>query len=146
MTVLVIEDQSNLAEPLQDQLEETGHSCLTACDVEEADWTLQNVDVDVLVLDLDIPAGDPLEWLAGLCLARPALAEATVAITGRSLEPGEILKIKAFGASLLRKPFPIQELFTAVLMRLTRGNGRKDSGASPPLPLIRPITDDLGDN
>ena len=52
MTVLVVEDQPNLAEPLQDQLEAMGHSCLTACDIAEAEWMLESVDVDVLVLDL----------------------------------------------------------------------------------------------
>jgi DNA-binding response OmpR family regulator len=143
MTVLVVEDQSNLSEPLQDQLEENGHSCLTALDLQETDWTLQNVDVDVLVLDLDIPTCKPLDWLERLCLARPELAAATVAITGRTLSPDDILKIKALGASLLQKPFPIQDLHTAVLMRLRHGNApAEDPDVSPPSPLIRPVPAD----
>jgi DNA-binding response OmpR family regulator len=148
MTVLVVEDQSNLSEPLQDQLEENGHSCLTALDLDETDWTLQNVDVDVLVLDLDIPMCKPLDWLEGMGLARPKLASATVAITGRTLSTDEILKIKAFGASLLQKPFPIQDLHTAVLMRLRSVNGRDEEpdDGSPPSPLIHPARHDLDEH
>ena len=122
MTVLVVEDQPNLWEPLQDQLEAMGHSCLTACDVAEAEWMIESVDVDVLVLDLDIPEARPLEWLEELCLASPDRASSTVAITGRTLDTDEALTIRALGATLLRKPFPIQRLHAAVLEHLgTRG-------------------------
>jgi len=122
MTVLVVEDQPNLAEPLQDQVEAMGHSCLTACDVTEAEWMLESVDVNVLVLDLDIPEARPLEWLEELCLASPDLANSTVAITGRPLAAEDVLTIRALGATLLRKPFPIQKLHAAVLEHLgTRG-------------------------
>jgi DNA-binding response OmpR family regulator len=120
MTVLVVEDQSNLAEPLQDLLEAQGHGCLTACDVDEAEWTVQTVHVDVLVLDLEVPGRSAREWLEELCLARPALARSTVAISGGPAGAEEALAIRASGASLLQKPFPIQELHDTVLERLRK--------------------------
>jgi len=120
MTVLVVEDLSNLAEPLQDLLEEEGHGCLTACDVEEAAWMMQTVDVDVLVLDLEVPGRGAREWLQELCLARPELARATVAISGSPAGVEEILAIRASGASLIQKPFPIQVLHDAVMDKLRK--------------------------
>jgi len=124
MTVLVVEDQSNLSEPLQDQLEAAGHSCLTARDFVEADLQIGTVPIDVLVLDLDIPEAQPLEWLEDLGLARPELAASTVAITGRALGTEDTRVIEALGGTLLRKPFPIQKLHAQVLAHLgTRGGG-----------------------
>jgi DNA-binding response OmpR family regulator len=128
MTVLVVEDQPNLAEPLQDLLEEQGHGCLTACDVEEAVWMMQTVHVDVLALDLEVPGRSAREWLVELCLARPELARATVAISGSPAGTEEILAIRASGASLIQKPFPIQVLHEAVMDKLRR--------VSPPLASI----------
>jgi len=118
MTVLVVEDQSNLAEPLQDLLEAQGHGCLTACDVDEAEWTVQAVHVDVLVLDLEVPGRSAREWLEELCLAKPELARSTVAISGGPAAVGEVLAVRASGATLFQKPFPIQQLHEAVLARL----------------------------
>jgi DNA-binding response OmpR family regulator len=114
MTVLVVEDQSSLAEPLQDLLEGQGHGCLTACDVDEAEWTVQTVHVDVLVLDLEVPGRSAREWLEELSLAKPELARSTVAITGAPAGTEEVMAIRASGASLLQKPFAIQMLHDAV--------------------------------
>ena len=135
MTVLVVEDQSNLAEPLQDLLEEQGHGCLTACDVEEAVWMMQTVHVDVLVLDLEVPGRSAREWLEELCLARPELARATVAISGSPAGADEILAIRASGASLIQKPFPIQVLHEAVMDKLRKVFS---PSSSIDLPTVRP--------
>jgi DNA-binding response OmpR family regulator len=141
MTVLVVEDQSNLAEPLQDLLEGRGHGCLTACDVEEAEWTVRTVHVDVLVLDLDLPGRSSREWLAELALASPGLARSTVAITGRPAEVEDGHTIRSLGASLLRKPFAIQALHDAVQEKLRKVVDsptpvRLPDDEVPPLPIV----------
>jgi DNA-binding response OmpR family regulator len=118
MTVLVVDDQVNVAEVIQDVVEEFGHSCLTARGIDEAEWTLQNVAVDVMVVDLETPGRNPIEWLEDVCLAKPHLARCTVLLSGRDLDPDVMLKIHACGATLLHKPFPIQELCDLILLRL----------------------------
>lgn len=132
MTVLVVEDQSNLAEPLQDLLESQGHGCLTACDVDEAEWTLQAVHVDVLVLDLEVPGRSARDWLAELSLARPELARATVAITGRPAAVDEVEALRAFGATLIQKPFAIQTLHEAVHKKIRMARVRPGSSEEAP--------------
>jgi len=137
MTVLVVEDQYNVVEPLQDQLEAAGYSCLTARDFDEADLQLGTVPIDVLVLDLDIPEARPLEWLEDLGLARPELAASTVAITGRALDTEDVRVIEALGATVLQKPFPIQKLHAQVLQHLgTRGAGDAIVDSSGELPEV----------
>lgn len=126
MTVLVVDDEVTLAELLQDQLEDHGHSCLTARDVDEAEWTLQNVDVDAMAVDLDTGGRPPLEWLEQLGLAQPELTRATVVISGHDPDPEEVLRVRACGATILTKPFPIQELHAAILDRIREKTSPRD--------------------
>ncbi len=109
---------SNKDEVIQDLLETQGHGCLTAKDTDEADWTLETVQVDAMVVDIDMKGRSPLDWLEELSLANPELARCTIVITGRDLAAGEVLRIQAWGTSILRKPFAIQELEAAILERV----------------------------
>jgi DNA-binding response OmpR family regulator len=120
MTILVVDDEIALSEILQDQFEDGGNSCLTAKDIDEAEWMLLNVQVDVLVVDLETPGRGVMEWLQELCLARPALTRSTVVISGRDLSTDEMLIIQGCGATVLRKPFPVQSVLSAVLAAVRR--------------------------
>lgn len=128
MTVLVVDDDISLAELLQDQLEAEGQSCLTARDVEEAEWTMQNVDIDAMAVDLETPGRNTLEWLLELSLARPDLTRSCILVVGRELEAEELARVRAVGASVLKKPFPIQDLHEAIVAHLRL----KESRASRP--------------
>jgi len=136
MTVLVVDDDISLAELLQDQLEAEGQSCLTARDIEEAEWTMQNVGIDAMAVDLDAPGRNPLEWLEELCLARPDLTKSCIVIAGRELEPEELVRVKALGASVLQKPFPIQDLHQAILRQLRERASRSGPSKRRDVPRI----------
>ena len=128
-TVLVVEDEVNVSDPIQDLLERDGHCCLTARDVEEAEWILQVANVRALAVDMGAPGRNPLEWLEALFLTRPPLTRRTVTITERHLETKEALRIQACGAIILQKPFHIQELRDAILQATFPATGH----APPPL-------------
>jgi DNA-binding response OmpR family regulator len=81
---------------------------------------MQTVHVDVLVLDLEVPGRGARQWLEELCLAKPELTRATVAISGSPAGADEILANQASGVSLIQKPFPIQILHQAVMDKLRK--------------------------
>lgn len=118
MTVLVVDDEVGVAELIQDQLEDEGHSCLTARDVEEAEWTIKAVEVHAMALDIEMPGTAPLDWLESLCLSGHELTRRTVVIAGRELTRDELTRIRACGATVLHKPFPIQDLQRALSRKL----------------------------
>ena len=114
-TVLVVDDALDLADPLQDLVERDGHCCLTARDVEEANWILEMAAVDVIVV-VGYPSGRfPLRWLERLHRRRPRLASRAVFLSGPRLRPEDKMRILAYGATIVGKPFLIRDLHAAIL-------------------------------
>lgn len=135
MTVLVVDSQSDVAELVQLLLEEEGHGCLIAKDLEEAEMTVQMASVDAMALALDLPGRDPLDWLEVLCLSRPELAKRTIVIAGRDLTAQELLRIQGCGAGVLQKPFQIESFRDALFERVERApaaSGRPGEPAARP--------------
>lgn len=115
MTILVVDDEAEIAGILRENIESLGHACITCGDVASARGVVASVQVDAMALDLGLPGGDPLAWLETLAGERPRLAERTVVITGSAPETEAILRLEACGASLLRKPFKLAELSRRLL-------------------------------
>jgi len=114
-TVLVVDEAPELAASLQDLVERDGHCCLTACDLEEANWILEMADVDVIVVDVDASGRHPLRWFERLRRRRPRLASRAVFVSGPRLRPEDELRILAYGATIVGKPFLIRELHDAIM-------------------------------
>lgn len=114
MLILAVDDETSVAEMIQEILEQEGHACVTAGSVDDAEWVLRAVTVDAMLLDFAMPGRRPLEWLEDLARADPLAASRTVVMTGYRLEDGTLCRIRACGAALLQKPFGIDELLDAV--------------------------------
>lgn len=114
MVILAIDDEPFVAEMIQEILEQEGHACLTASSVDEAEWILRSVGIDLMLLDVGMPGRQPLSWLEDLALAEPERARRTVMITGYRLDEVELMRIQACGAGLLNKPFRIDDLLEAI--------------------------------
>jgi CheY-like chemotaxis protein len=112
MRVLVIEDNLELREYLRVALEAAGHDPLTAAHGREALGYLNGHKVDVVITDLFMPEMDGIEVIAALRGQFPHLK--VIAMSGR---PGvDYLTVaKELGAArILRKPFAMDDLLTAV--------------------------------
>lgn len=112
MRVLVIEDNLELREYLRVALEAAGHDPLTAAHGREALGYLNGHQVDVVITDLFMPEMDGIEVIAALRGQFPHLK--VIAMSGR---PGvDYLAVaKELGAArILRKPFAMDDLLTAV--------------------------------
>src|SRR3546814_6586600 len=64
MRVLVIEDNARLADLTVSGLERRGFSCDIAACLSDADSALGGAVYDAIVLDLGLPDGDGVAWLA----------------------------------------------------------------------------------
>ena len=110
MVILTVDDEPFLVELIQEALERDGHTCLTATNVDEAEWVAREVAIDALILDFSMPGRAPLDWLEELALATPELARRTLIVTGHLLDEGLVLRIHGCGAAVLSKPFDIAAL------------------------------------
>ncbi len=127
MLILAVDDETTVAEMIREILEQEGHGCVIAGSVSDADWILRAVTVDATLLDFTMPGRPPLDWLEDLARADPLAAGRTVVMTGHRLDDGTIRRIRACGATLLQKPFGIDELLEAVRDRSRRSDPLADA-------------------
>lgn len=112
MRVLVIEDNAGLRDLLRLTLEGAGHDVVTASQGREALGYLSGHKVDLVLTDLFMPEMDGIEVISALRARFPGMR--IVAMSGR---PGvDYLSVASeLGAArILRKPFSMDELLTAV--------------------------------
>lgn len=110
--VLLVDDERDFADLLAQRLSARGFTVTTAYDGEEALRLAQGADLDVAVLDVNLPGMDGLEVLARLKAARPQ-AEALM-LTGQNDLPTAVAGMKLGAADYLVKPVPIERLVEAI--------------------------------
>jgi DNA-binding response OmpR family regulator len=114
--VLIVEDEKNIAMLCRQELEEDGHEVATAGDAEAALRWLERNDVDVIVLDLEIPGRSGVDLLPDLLrrkrdariLIHTAYPEykddfATWGADAYVVKSGDLLNLRATVAGLVRK-------------------------------------------
>jgi DNA-binding NtrC family response regulator len=121
MNILVVEDETSVAEMLSKMLEELGNSCFIADGAAAADRVLAERRVDAVTLDLCMPGKDGLAWLEEVAGRRPDLARRTLVITGQHPEAQLVERLARCGAGLLAKPFTLDRLHDAVRCQIDHG-------------------------
>ncbi|WP_310566570.1 response regulator transcription factor [Hydrogenophaga sp.] len=120
--VLVIEDESELADAVQSYLNLDGYLTASVGSLQGASAWLQRQHADILLLDLGLPDGDALDWL----MQRGAVPETGVIITtARGEEAARIRGSQAGADAYLVKPVSLPELSCLIgnlARRLTRVN------------------------
>ena len=119
MRLLIIEDNERLAGLIANGLDRQGYACDKAATLEEAQTYLACADYDAVILDLGLPDGDGLEWLAQarrsgrmvpalILTARGALGDRIAGLDAGAddylVKPAEIDEIAARLRALLRRP------------------------------------------
>lgn len=116
--VLVVDDDPAVRETLELVLCCEGHDVITAASGRAAIEMLQNVDVDVVITDLRMADMDGLETLRALKARR--LETQVIVITGYASDETQSELLRCGAASIVRKPFSLEELFAAVQQALER--------------------------
>lgn len=119
MRLLIIEDNERLAGLIVNGLDRQGYACDQANTLAGADDCVASADYDAIILDLGMPDGDGLEWLASarrggrmapalILTARGALGDRIAGLDAGAddylVKPAEVDEIAARLRALLRRP------------------------------------------
>jgi DNA-binding response OmpR family regulator len=129
-SVLVVEDDPGIAEPLMRGLERAGYAVRAAVTGSQA---LSAAPTDVVLLDLGLPDAD------GLDICRRLAARGTSAIlvvTARGEESDRVAALDEGADDYLVKPFGLAELLARIRAVLRRVHPQVDDGAVRHGPLV----------
>lgn len=111
-TVLIVEDEKDVANLLSEILSSEGHVTIGAESAKEAIQLAARVEPDVVILDLDLPDRNGIEALRDL-RSMGARAEVII-LTGHGSQEVARRSMELGALELLTKPFEVEELCAAV--------------------------------
>jgi len=115
--VLVIEDESRLLRSILRTLEESGYETASAQTLGEVERQFAT-GVDVVILDLMLPDGNGLDWLAAFRAADQLTP--VMILTARDAVSDRVAGLDAGADDYLVKPFSLDELLARVRALLRR--------------------------
>jgi len=116
-SILIVEDDQVTREKMQAYFETEGYIVSTAATAEESRHILENHQVDIALLDINLPDGD------GLSLARNIRARSDIGIifvSGRDDDVDRIIGLEIGADDYVTKPFNPRELLARVKGLLRR--------------------------
>jgi DNA-binding response OmpR family regulator len=127
-TILVVEDERSIAEPLARALQRRGFRALTAGSAREALETAERASPDLVLLDLSLPDGDGRDVFREL---RRRGETPVIMVTARGTETDRVVGLELGADDYVVKPFSSDELIArirAVLRRSARAADRQVQG------------------
>ncbi|MGF1682508.1 response regulator transcription factor [Photobacterium makurazakiensis] len=115
-TLLLVEDDRNLADGLLESLKEAGYTCLYAdCATNVADlWS----DADLVVLDRQLPEGDSLNYLKDWLKIKNV---PVILLTAMVSVSDKVIGLDSGAKDYLTKPFAEEELLARIRLHLRTG-------------------------
>jgi DNA-binding response OmpR family regulator len=117
-SILVVEDDMDLANLVALNLEDVGHDVQVEHDGSSALELIQRSRFDVVILDLNLPGVDGLEICRHLRTLVPYVA--ILMVTARTTELDRVLGLEVGADDYLTKPFSVRELLARVKALLRR--------------------------
>jgi two-component system response regulator AtoC len=108
--VLVVDDEPGMRETLVDILEQSGYDVRAAADGDDALDVMQTHDVDVVVMDVQMPNRDGVSVLQELSPPPPAV----IMVTAYAVEERLRAAVEANAFAILHKPFSVGRLLSLV--------------------------------
>jgi DNA-binding response OmpR family regulator len=135
VTVLLVEDDSAISDPLSRALEREGYTVLAASDGANAVQTALSTDIGLVILDLGLPQVDGLEVCRRIRAAGRDVP--VLMLTARTDEVDFVVGLDAGADDYVGKPFRLAELLARVRALLRRrapevidiGGVRMETGA-----------------
>lgn len=121
MEILVVEDETSIADFLKRGLEAEGYAVVTASDGAEGERLALDRPVDLVILDRMLPSRDGIQVLAAIRDAKPALPVIVLSAKGEIAERVEGLDRGA--TDYVTKPFSFEELTARVRAHLRHHDG-----------------------
>jgi len=112
--ILLIEDETDIREPLAESLRDEGYDVATAADGQSGLSQAQNSSPDLIILDLKLPKLSGEEICKAIREDEDMGQPPIIMLTGKTGDVDRIVG-KVLGANLyMTKPFDLQELFRRV--------------------------------
>jgi two-component system OmpR family response regulator len=122
MRILIVEDESLLANRLAAILRERGYAVDVATDGEQGDFLVSTETYDAVILDLGLPKIDGLtlleRWRAG------GIAVPVLVLTARGSWSEKVRGIDGGADDYLTKPFQVEELLARLRALIRRSSGQ----------------------
>ncbi len=129
--ILIIEDDTELADVIARKLENAGFAVLSTTDGLEGVRLVDSDELDLILLDLTLPDVDGIDVLRHL---RQRTALPIVIISGRTEEAERVVGLELGADDYMAKPFGLNELLARVRVVLRRAEGTMvDAGLSETL-------------
>ena len=130
--LLLVEDETELAQVLRRHLEDEGHAVRVAADGLAALETLRHEAFDLIVLDVMLPGLDGLEVARRV---RTKLATPILMLTARADETDRVTGLEVGADDYLTKPFGLREFLARVRALLRRVQLARESLEKPTEPI-----------
>jgi DNA-binding response OmpR family regulator len=118
-TILVVDDEPQIVRVVRGYLEKAGYRVLTANNGQDALFVARQEKPDLVVLDLQMPKMDGLEFTRRVRAEQPDVA--IIMLTARVEEMDRILGLELGADDYVTKPFSPRELVARVRAVLRRG-------------------------
>ena len=125
-TILIVEDEADMAKGLQFNLEARGYTVLVARDGDEGYQTAITAQPDLVLLDVMLPKRSGYDVCRALRRARPALP--VLMLTAKGRDDDVVLGLKLGADDYVRKPFSVAELLARIETLLRRTTAAADPG------------------
>jgi two-component system, OmpR family, response regulator QseB len=122
MRVLVVEDDGAIAQGLADTLKRQGHAVDICATLSRARSALATERFDIVLLDLNLPDGDGLDWLRRMRSDGDDLP--VLIMTARDALPDRVAGLDQGADDYIVKPFEPDELLARMRVALRRSEGR----------------------
>ena len=132
-SILVVDDDRDLAAMLAEFIGNEGFAVLTAADGAAALETLVSRQVDLVILDVMLPGSSGFEVLRAIRQRRPRLPVLMLTARGEAID--RILGLELGADDYLAKPFDPRELAARIraILRRTGGGDAAGDAAAPPV-------------
>src|SRR5881227_1028573 len=118
MRILVVEDETAIADFVQRGLEAEGYAVACAGDGVEGEKQALSDDVDLVVLDLMLPGRDGISVLGSIRESKPALP--VIVLTARDAVEDKVAGLDGGATDYVTKPFAFDELTARIRAHLRR--------------------------
>ncbi len=118
--ILIIEDDTELADVIARKLENAGFATLSTTDGLEGVRLVDSDEIDLILLDLTLPDVDGIDVLRHL---RQRTALPIVIISGRTEEAERVVGLELGADDYMAKPFGLSELLARIHVVLRRAEG-----------------------
>jgi DNA-binding response OmpR family regulator len=122
MRVLIVEDDAGIANGLAATLKAAGYAVDVCGTLGQASAALQVETFDLVLLDLNLPDGDGIDWLRRLRASGQPMP--VLIMTARDALPDRVAGLDQGADDYIVKPFEPEELLARMRVALRRSEGR----------------------